>query len=209
MVFMGVILQTTPRARKAKNSFRSITRRLDQWDIRQYAALCSDSVAENRLHPKNNNRDNEETEARTSSMALYGNPSSVSRVRGRAGSCFRGCRHNDLKSGHGSSERKTPSIVNPKYHRPIMFLIRGVWSRPKCRDSIPLRRVHKVGWKSAKMGRRTKCSECTGLSDLAAPIWTSSESLRKKIAAWTYWNTNESPPWAAYHTITAVRIVTL
>ena len=65
MVFMGVILQTTPGARKAHDICRRITRRLDLWEIGQYSALCVDTVAESQSQPTRITWDNNETEART------------------------------------------------------------------------------------------------------------------------------------------------
>ena len=46
MLFMGVVLQTKLGVRKAQDICRRITQRLDLWEIGQYAALCSDTVAE-------------------------------------------------------------------------------------------------------------------------------------------------------------------
>ena len=58
MVFMGVILQTTPGERKAHEIRRRITWCLDLWDIRQNAALCADTVSESRLQPARKKRGN-------------------------------------------------------------------------------------------------------------------------------------------------------
>ena len=44
MVSMGVILQMTPGAHN--EICRRITRRLDLWEIRKHAVLCSDIVTE-------------------------------------------------------------------------------------------------------------------------------------------------------------------
>ena len=52
MVFMGVILQTTPGARKAQKIRHRITQRLDLLEIGKHAALCLDTVAESRYHPE-------------------------------------------------------------------------------------------------------------------------------------------------------------
>ena len=71
MVFMRVILQTTPGAHKAHDIFRRITRRLYLWGIGQRAALCADTVAESRSRPDRTTRDNKETEARTFNSKVF------------------------------------------------------------------------------------------------------------------------------------------
>ena len=56
MVFMGVILKTTPGARKAHNICHRITRRLYLWESSQHAALCAGIVKENQLQPARKKR---------------------------------------------------------------------------------------------------------------------------------------------------------
>ena len=46
-VSMGVILHMTLGARKAHNICCRIMQSLDMWEIRQYADLCSETMAEN------------------------------------------------------------------------------------------------------------------------------------------------------------------
>ena len=65
MVFMGVILQIAPGARKAHNIFCRITLQLDLWDIGEHSALCSDTVVESQSRTARATRENEETKART------------------------------------------------------------------------------------------------------------------------------------------------
>ena len=38
---------------------------------------------------------------------------------------------------------------------------------------------------------------------------TSLDILREDMVKWAYWLANESPPWAAYHTIISAQMVTL
>ena len=70
MVFMGVILKTTPGARKAHNICHRITRRLYLWESSQNAALCAGIVKENQLQPARKKGGNEETEASTFIMKV-------------------------------------------------------------------------------------------------------------------------------------------
>ena len=106
---MGVILQTTPGAHKSHKIRRRIKRRLGLWDIGNYAALCSDSVAESQSRPTQTTRDNEETEARTFNSKF---------VNSKIRAAVRGIR------GQGQSGVLFPGDVDTKTGRPVMEVLR-------------------------------------------------------------------------------------
>ena len=109
MVFMGVILQTKTGIFKSYKIHCRIMRRLDLWEIGQYANLCSDTVAENRSWPTQTTQDNEETEYRTFKSKV---------VNGNIWAAVRGI------WGQGQSEVLLLVDVDNKTGRPVMDVLR-------------------------------------------------------------------------------------
>ena len=109
IVFMGVILQTTPGERKSYEICRSITRRLGLWEIRKHASLCLDTVAESQSRPARATKDNEETVAR----AFHSNV-----INGKIRAAVRGIR------GQGNSGVLFPGDLDSNTCRPFMDVLR-------------------------------------------------------------------------------------
>jgi hypothetical protein len=214
LVFVAVILQTTPGVRRSKDIRSRLTNRMDLWDQGQFKALVDDTETEVLRRDPSSGSQDDETRARSfNSRVLSGRLNSAVRaLTNRAGG---GVRQPDdlctkanrpvwevLQEKHPAL-REPPSVGTddgafepyPYLPTPILVTI--------TQDDVEAISTRLSG--AAGPGG----TDSVELSNWLLRFGRESEALREEMAAWTNWLANTHPPWAAYRAIMANRLVAL
>lgn len=217
LVFVAVVLQTSPQARKAKEIRERIWKRMEHWEQGQHRLLVDDTVRTLHSQPRNNSaaRKEEEKEARAFEATLHN------------GRLRRAMRNLCRQEGRGVLD---PDEACTKTGRPVVDVLRE--KHPALRDVDLNRRndggafepyeelpetlpVEVTAETIEKVAHRLKGSagpsgfDAVDLKHCLLRFGEESTALREEMASFTLWMANGSPPWAAYRALMANRLVAL
>jgi hypothetical protein len=214
LVFVAVVLQTTPEVRRARDIRQRLSRRMDLWEQGCHAALVDDTEAEVGSRGTSTRAPDDETLARAFNARV---------LSGRLHSAVR-----NLTNRGGGGVLAADGVCT-KTGRPVLEVLQG--KHPELRDpvsvgeqdgafepydatptAIPVDITAEVVETVA-----TKLSGAAGLGGTDAVdlrnwllrFGRESEAFRTEMARWASWLANSSPPWAAYRAMMACRLVAL
>ena len=187
---------------------------MDLWDQGFHAALVDDTEAEATGKPAPPREPDDETQARNyNARALSG------RIRAAVRNLTR-------REGGGVLH---PDALDSKTGRPVIEVLEGKHpdmktprdadigqdvfeSYPEAPQAIPLDITEDVVETVAS--RLSGAAGPGGTDAVALQNWllrfgAESEQLRRELAAWAHWLSNEHPPWAAYRALMACRLIAL
>ena len=219
LVFVSVVLQTTPHVRKAKDIRRRLEQRMDLWDKGHFEALVDDMEAEVQGR-KGGGRGTQPPDEDSLAQAF-----NATILSGRLRKAVR----NATSRGNGGVLQ--PDDDCTKTGRPVLEVLRG--KHPKMRDPdpdmadddrgsfepyeatpqpLPLCITEEVVEKVAS--RLSGSAGPGGADSVDLRNWllrfgAESERLRSVLASLAEWLANTSPPWAAYRALMAARLVAL
>ena len=216
LVFVAVVLQTTPGVKRSRDIRRRLGHRMDLWYQGKFTALVDDTETEVQSRHGSHPVQDDETKARAfNSKVLSG------RIR---------------PAVRNLTSRDQGGVLQPddactKTGQPVLEVLRG--KHPPMRDPAPdLEDPDRGSFEPYPSLPEPVPVEITGdvvekvaskLSGAAGPGGTDaidlrnwllrhgaeSEFLRNSLASIAEWLANESPPWAAYRALMACRLVAL
>jgi hypothetical protein len=216
LVFVAVILQTTPGVKKARDIRKRIKNRIDLWYKGAFTALVDDTETELQNRHGSHPAADEETKARAYNAKV---------LSGRIRSAVRTLTSRDQGGVLQPDDKCT------KTGRPVLDVLRS--KHPLMRDPAPdLTDRDRGSFEPYSSLPEAVAIEITGdvvekvalkLSGAAGPGGTDavdlrnwllrfgaeSEHLRDALASITEWLANDSPPWAAYRGLMACRLIAL
>jgi hypothetical protein len=216
LVFVSVVLQTTPGVKRARDIRQRLEQRMNLWDQGQFAALVDDTEAEVLGRVGTGLPPDEETKARAYNSRV---------LSGRLRSAVREI----TRRGDGGVLQ--PDSVCTKTGLPVLTVLRE--KHPPMRDPAPdLSDPDRGSFEPYEdtphplpvaITDEVVENVAARLSGAAGPGGTDavdlrnwllrfgveSEQLRTTLASLTEWLCNSHPPWAAYRAIMACRLVAL
>ena len=214
IVFVAVILQSTPGVRRSKDIRTRITQRLDLWEQGHYKALVDDTECEVLSYNPSPCVPSDDSKARSfHNTVLSGRlRSAVRKLTGRSGGGV--CQPDDLCTKSHLPvwqvlAAKHPPLRDPTFlgtpdgaFEPYLDLPLAI---PLCITPEDVEILSSRLSGAAGPGG----TDAVDLTNWLLRFGTESDGLRSEMAAWANWLANTHPPWAAYRAMMANRLVAL